>query len=156
MPRHLRPILPALSTRYVMYGVRCGFSAFAARPIPEPDLEFAAKGYVQVAVTRRYAPHVDLHRLEQGYASELLAEGCTREQALSARWGGAYAAASELAPFDNALAACKIVDGQREQGHSRTKDEAARIYESAGLLVMTTAHVADPHEYRRFLRHIGA
>jgi hypothetical protein len=123
---------------------------------PEPDLKFAAKGYVQVAVTRRYAPHVDLHRLEQSYAGELLAEGCTREQALSARWGGAYAAASEAAAFDDVLAAYKDVVAERGQGHGWTKDDAARMYEGAGLLLMTSAHAADPYEYGRFLRHIAA
>lgn len=60
------------------------------RKSPEPDLYFAAKGYIQVAVVRRHNPQMDLHQLERSHALTLLREGCTEAQALSARWGGAY------------------------------------------------------------------
>lgn len=124
--------------------------------LPEPDLKFAAKGYQQVAISRRYAPHIDLHQLEQSYAAVLFKEGCSREQALSARWGGTYAIVDPLSNFDDAIAAYKETADEQGIPYKGTKEGAARMYDAAALLVVTTAHVADPHEYRHFLRYIKA
>lgn len=122
----------------------------------EPDLQFAAKGYMQVAITRRHAPHIDLHKVERGYAGELLAEGCTREQALSARWGGAYAIADDVRTFDDALIAYKETRAEFGMGKFEAKEAAENAYLASALLVMAAAHTADPAEYGRFLRFINA
>lgn len=127
----------------------------ASAEAPEPDLAFAAKGYQQVAVTRRYARHVDLHKLERAYAVELLSEGCTMEQALSARWGGAYAIVDPLYDFDLAIAAYKKTFEEQGISYNGTEEDAVRVYEVAATLVIATAHVADPHEYGRFLKYIN-
>jgi hypothetical protein len=127
-----------------------------ATPRRDPDLRFAAKGYVQIAITRRHASHIDLHKLERGYAAELLSEGCTLEQALSARWGGAYAIVDTLEDYDRAIAAYKETMAERGLPYARTKKDAARMYEIAATLVIASAHEADPEEYGRFLRHINA
>lgn len=122
----------------------------------EPDVAFAAKGFKQVAVTRRYAPQINLHELERGYAEELFREGCSRGQALSARWGGAYAITCDLADFDDVLAAYKDtlaeVRGKRDFA---SKKDAEQAYEIAATLVMAAAHAADPKEYNRFLDFVG-
>jgi hypothetical protein len=122
---------------------------------PDPDLQFAAKGYAQVAITRRHAPQIDLHSLERGFAEELLSEGCTMDQALSARWGGAYAISDPLSDFDQAIVAYKETATERGLPFNRCKEDAARMYDVAAALVIATAHVADPREYGRFLRHIN-
>lgn len=122
----------------------------------QPDLEFAAKGYMQVAVTRRHAPHIDLHKLERGFAEELLSEGCTRHQALSARWGGAYAISDELEAFDQALAVFKKTAAGFGVAPFKSKAEAEKAYRAAALMVIATVNEVDPQEYGRFLRFIGA
>lgn len=123
---------------------------------PKPDLNFAAKGYMQIAVTRRHAPHVDLHKVEHGYAQELLGAGCSLEQALSARWGGAYAISSDLAPFDDALAAYRETAAETGLSTNRTKEDVERMFHAAALLVVAAVQTADPREYGRFLTFIGA
>lgn len=133
------------------------FSNPFARKLPSPDLEYAAKGYVQVAVVKRHAPHFDLDALEQGYAAELLADGCTTNQHLSARWGGIYAISDDPAEFENGLQAYK--DTLEEEGKSasfETVDAANRAYHVAGTLVMGMVHALYPNEYGRFLGHIKA
>lgn len=122
----------------------------------EPDLPFAAKGYVQVAVSRRYSPHVDLHKLERGFGEELLTEGCTRVQALSARWGGSYAIAADLSAFDDALVSYKQTLAEVGRVGFNTKEDASQAYYTAALLVMSLVHATEPHEYGRFLKHINA
>lgn len=122
----------------------------------EPDLPFAAKGYAQVAVTRRYAPHIELHKLERGFAEELLDEGCTREQALSARWGGSYAIADDISTFDDALVSFKQTMAEAGRTSFHTKEEASKAYHTAALLVMSLVHATEPEEYGRFLAHIGS
>ena len=121
-----------------------------------PDVAFAARGFKQVAITRRYAPNTDLHKLERGYAEQLLQEGCSRGQALSARWGGAYAITCDLADFDGALAAHKdTLSGDRGKRDFATKKDAEQAYEVAAAQVMIAAHAADPKEFNRFLDFIG-
>ena len=121
------------------------------RRTPKPDLHYAAKGFVQVAISRRYAAHVNLHNLEQGYAAELMSEGCTKEQALSARWGGAYAITADLGLFDHGIAAFKETKSELGRGPLKSKGEAAEMYLAAALCVMATVHTQDPQEYCRFL-----
>ena len=121
-----------------------------------PDLAFAAKGYAQVAVTRRNAPHLELHTLERGFAEGLLNEGCTREQALSARWGGSYAIADDLGMFDDALVAYKETRAEAGRVGFQTKEDASQAYYSAALMVMSLVHTMEPREYGRFLKHINA
>lgn len=129
--------------------------AFRRRRV-KPDLHYAAKGFVQVAMTRRYASHVDLHNLEQGYAAELMSGGCTTGQALSARWGGAYAITADLGLFDHGVASYKETMSELGRGALKSKEEASRMYLAAAVCVMATVHTQDPREYGRFLDYIGA
>ena len=41
---------------------------FFKKKTAKPDLHFAAKGYMQVAITRQHRPDFDLHVIERGYA----------------------------------------------------------------------------------------
>jgi hypothetical protein len=126
---------------------------------PVPDFYFAAKGYVQVAITKDQAPHIDLHKLELGYANDLLEEGCTVEQALSARWGGVQAIHDDLTLF--ALAIRKGKEEAAEAGLlPESNNDAARaihrkIFQCAGDFAVRCAWEADRKDYGRFLRHIG-
>jgi hypothetical protein len=131
-------------------------SEFRGAANSTPDLRFAAKGYVQVAIARRHAPHIVLDQLERRYAEELLSEGCTMDQALSARWGGAYAIADPLADFDRALTAYNETAIEQGLAYNRSKEDAARMYDVAATLVIATAHAADADDYGRFLRYINA
>lgn len=122
-----------------------------------PDIQFAARGFTQVALTRQHAPHLNLHTLERGFAEELMQEGCSLEEALSARWGGSYAITADLGEFRRAIDVVK--DTMEEQRGSRafgTKEEAEAAYQAAAVCIMGTAHSVDPKEYGRFLEHIGA
>lgn len=130
---------------------------FLSKRVPDPDIHYAAKGYAMVAISRRHAPHIDLHKLERGYADELLLEGCTSNQALSARWGGAYAIADDLSTFDDALSAYKETLAEIRDKHAfGTKKEAERAYVIAATMVLGVAHASDPKEYGRFLAFVGA
>lgn len=123
----------------------------------EPDLRFAAKGYLHVATTRRYRPELDLHKLERGYAEQLLNQGCTLDQAYSARWGGAYAINDDLHNFDDALQSMresrKASDMPDKMG---TKEEAEAMYLMSAGAVIALVHTLDPTEYQHFLGYIGA
>lgn len=123
----------------------------------EPDLHYAAKGFVHVMISKKFAPHLNLNALERGYAEELHGQGCSREQALSARWGGAYAIHVDVAEFDGALESFKQArkDLGGDEGFA-TKADAERAYLAAGLLIIGRAHTIDPKEYGRFLFHINA
>ena len=127
-----------------------------AKKSAEPDIEFAARGFVQVAITRQHAPQIDLHSLERGFAEELLREGCSVGQAMSARWGGAYAITAEPSEF---LAAIEVFKDTMEQRYGRrtfeSKAEAEGAYRAAAVYLMRTAHALDPKEYGRFLNYIG-
>ncbi len=123
---------------------------------PEPNLRYAALGYLQVAVARRYSPHLDLNRLEKGFALQLLDQGCSKVQALSARWGGAYAIVDDLCDFDDAVTAYKETAAEAGFKGHRTREQADHMFNTAALLVISTAYVADRKEYGRFLSFIGA
>ena len=118
------------------------------------DLGFAAQGYVQVTITRRYAPDIDLHTLERGFAEKLSAEGCTKAQALSARWGGVCAISDDLEAFDDALAIFK--ETADSFGHEKSLEATRRANQAAALAILTLKNHVQPLEYPRFLRYIGA
>ena len=125
-----------------------------------PDFEFAAKGFVQVAITRRYSQHIDLHKLERGYAAELMDEGCTLEQALSARWGGVEAIHDDLVLFDlgiqkgkeEATEACILPQTDGAAG----KAVYLHIYRMAADFALRCTWEADHDRYGRFVRHVRA
>jgi hypothetical protein len=124
--------------------------------LPQPDLRFAAKGYLQIAITRKYMPNVDLHKIESGYANELLEQGCSVEQALSARWGGVRAIHDEPESFDDAIDAMR--EARRETGmpnEMKDKAEAEKMYLAAALGVVTLASVLVPQDYPDFLNYIA-
>jgi hypothetical protein len=123
--------------------------------LAQPDLAYAAKGYVQVALSRRHAPHIDLHKLEQGYAETLLSAGCTQDQGLSARWGGAYAITDDLEAFDGALNAYMEVLEETGRLPLKSKQEAEQAHLSAAFMAVTVGHEFDPLEYGRFLTLLG-
>lgn len=134
-----------------------GLLNFLTRRKPELDLPYAAKGFVQVMIARRYSPNIDLHQLELGYAGELLSQGCTRQQALSARWGGVYAISSSVDDFDCALHAYKETMAEMlGKSGFETKEEAERAYLAAATLVLGKVIAVDPAEYGRFLKYINA
>lgn len=134
-----------------------GFLRKIIRRPPEPDFDFAARGFVQVAITRRHAPQFDLNNLERGYAAELLEQGCSLEQALSARWGGTYAISTRLSEFDQAIEAHKDTMAELLGRRDFETDEEANVgYQSAAVFLLGLAHVTDPKGYGRFLDFIGA
>lgn len=123
----------------------------------QPDIQFAAKGYMQVAVTRRLRPEIDLHTIEHGYAQQLLDGGCAVEQALSARWGGVCAINDDLSNFDDAVAAMR--EAREESGMSDkmgSKEEAEAMYLASATAVITLTNTLDPGGYQNFLNYIGA
>jgi len=131
------------------------FSRFLKKR-PVPEIEFAALGFAQVAITRRHAPEINLYALERGIGEELLREGCSLEQALSARWGGAYAITADLFEFYEAVEVFKdTMEEAVGKGTLKTKTEAEGAYRAAAAFVMGRAHVLDPKEYGRFLSYIG-
>lgn len=122
----------------------------------EPDLEFAAKGYLQIATIRRYRPELDLSALERGYAEQLLDSGCSLNQAYSARWGGAYAIQDDLQNFDDALLSMR--EARRASGMNdkmETPAEAEAMYLVSAKAVIALVHILDPTEYEHFLAYIG-
>src|SRR3546814_17024894 len=105
---------------------------FFKKKTAKPDLHFAAKGYMQVAITRQHRPDFDLHVIERGYAAELLDGGCSTQQAWSARWGGVCAINGSPSDFEDAVAAMR--EARRETGMSErmgSKEEAEAMYRSA-------------------------
>lgn len=128
---------------------------FLKKKVAELDLHFAAKGYMQIAVTRQHCPELDLHVIEQGYAAELLREGCSTEQAWSARWGGVCAINSAPSDFEDAVAAMR--EARRETGmpkKMRSKEEAEAMYLAAATAVVTLQNTMDPAGYPHFLSYI--
>ena len=128
---------------------------FLKKKAVKPDLHFAAKGYMQIAVTRQYRPELDLHVIEQGYAAELLSEGCSPAQAWSARWGGICAINGALSDFEDAVAAMR--EARRETGmpeKMRSKEEAEAMYLAAATTVVTLQNTIDPAGYPHFLSYI--
>lgn len=127
------------------------------KKLPEPDLHFAAKGYLQIAITRKHMPNVDLHTIESGYANELLEQGCSVEQALSARWGGVRAIHDEPENFEDAVEAMR--ETRREMGMPegmKDKAEAEKMFLAAALGVVTLASVLVPQDWPDFRKYIGA
>ena len=101
-------------------------------------------------------PNVDLHAIESGYADELLEQGCSFEQALSARWGGVRAIHDEPENFNEAIEAMR--ETRRETGmpdKMQDKAEAERMYLAAALGVVTLASVLVPQDYPDFRKYIG-
>ncbi|MFH8655005.1 hypothetical protein ACH37Y_20185 [Sphingomonas paucimobilis] len=130
---------------------------FFKKKAAKPDLHFAAKGYMQVAITRQHRPDFDLHVIERGYAAELLDEGCSTQQAWSARWGGVCAINGSPSDFEDAVAAMR--EARRETGMSErmgSKEEAEAMYLAAATAVVTLQNTMDPEGYPHFLRYIGA
>lgn len=129
---------------------------FFRKKAAKPDLHFAAKGYMQIAVTRQHRPELDLHIVEQGYAAELLSEGCSTEQAWSARWGGVCAINDALSDFEDAVAAMR--EARRETGmpeKMRSKEEAEGMYLAAATAVVTLKDTINPKGYPHFLSYMG-
>lgn len=123
---------------------------------PEPDLSFAAEGYMLAALARLHAPNVDLHDLELKNALRLRAEGCSVEQALSARWGGVHAITSNLMDYDAAVATLNQAEAEGGVPNVASRVAANARFRSAAAMVMTLFHTTYPKEYGRFRRHIGA
>ena len=125
-----------------------------------PDFDFAAKGFMQVAITRKHAQHIDLHKLERGYAAELWDEGCTMEQALSARWGGAEAIHDDLELFDLAIRKGKAEATEAGILPSSTEEAGTavcrEIYKRAADFALRSTWETDQGRYGRFVRRIRA
>lgn len=128
--------------------------------IPEPDFYFAAKGYVQVAVTKREGKdEAFLRNLERGYALTFLETGASEQQALSVRWGGCLAIEDDQILFQSAidkgksdaLAIGKLPNNDQAQG----KEIYRAIYQRAGDFAVRCAWEADRTLYGRFLKQIG-
>lgn len=120
----------------------------------EPDLAFAAEGYMAVTLLRRGSVEIDLYEFEQNTAAALRRDGCTENQALSVRWGGAYAITADLAAYDRCVKAYEEEvpapsDPGQNDAHARKK------FKSAAHAMITIANVRDPKEYERFLRFIS-
>ena len=128
-------------------------------PTPEPDFYFAAKGFVQVAVMKKEGrDEAFLRKLERLSAIELINEGCSEKQALSARWGGCLAIEDDLTLFEIAIRKGK--EEARELGHlpkddiEAEKDVLRTIYQLAGDFATRCAWEADKTMYRRFLNFL--
>lgn len=128
-------------------------------PTPEPDFDFAAKGFVQVAVMKKQGrDEAFLRKLERTSAIKWFNEGCSEKQALSARWGGCLAIEDDLVLFGAAIRKGK--EEATELGHLPDADiEAGKaiyrtIYQLAGDFATRCAWEADKTMYRRFLNHV--
>ena len=61
-----------------------------------PDLDYAAEGFMGVALLRRGKTDLDLHDFAAGSADLMMTEkGCSPYQAMSAHWGGVCAIMTE-------------------------------------------------------------
>ncbi|WP_156318050.1 hypothetical protein [Blastomonas sp. AAP25] len=119
-------------------------------------MQFAAKGYLQIAITRKHLPNIDLHRIELGYAEQLLDAGCSAEQAFSTRWGGVRAIQDEPESFEDAIEAMR--QARRECGmpaEFEDKAEAEIMYLAAALSIVTLANFIDPKDYETFCNYVG-
>jgi hypothetical protein len=125
---------------------------------PVPDFYFAAKAFTQVAITRQYAPEMDLEKLPVGIAMEFLEVGTTREQALSAHWGAILAVDGDLMMFDLALRRGK--QEAAEAGWLPETDKVAekvlleKIHQRAADYAVRCVWEADRKAYGRFLHRI--
>lgn len=126
------------------------FDRWLAKP-RQPDLDYAAKGFAAVALARANNLDVDLHVMELRNAERLLDEGATVEQAMSARWGGAYAIHCNLDEYARSVDAYE----QTAKAHEAITDLTDNKYEAGAKLLLIMALSQEPAEYERFLRHIG-
>lgn len=127
---------------------------------PKPDFYFAAKGYVQIAVLKREGKdETYLRRVEYAHGMELFNEGCSEEQALSARWGGCLAIEDDLVLFETAIekgkAEATTVGHLPSEDIEISKNIYRTIYQNAGDFAARCAWEGDRTMYRRFLNHIG-
>lgn len=137
-----------------------GFLKTLFNPTPEPDFYFAAKGYVQIAVLKRDGKdEAYLRRIERAHGMGLLNDGCSEEQALSARWGGCLAIEDDLILFETAIRQGKAeatAAGHLPNDDVEVSKEIYRtIYQKAGDFAARCAWEGDRTMYRRFLRHVG-
>ena len=103
-----------------------------------------------------HMPNVDLHIIESGYANELLEQGCSIEQAVSARWDGVRAIHDDPENFEDAIEAMR--EARRETGMPEKmtdKAEAEKMFLAAALGVVTLANVLVPQDWPDFRRYIG-
>ncbi|SRR5258705_6722085 len=124
----------------------------------KPDLEYAAKGFMMVALTRANRPEIDLHDFELRYAHQLLSQGCTEHQALSARWGGVHAISADITMYDCAVEVAKDTSEEAGLSAKAGQDEAA-LYRSycltAATFMIRKVWETDRKEFGRFLRYTG-
>lgn len=130
------------------------------KKLVQPDMLFASKGYIQIAMTRLVQPDfpsTDLHIVERGYASQLLHEGCSLQQAHSARWGGVVAINDDGMIFSDAVLAVRKTRTELEDPEKfRSKEEAEAHYLAAATAILAFRHTMDPGGYEHFLKFVGA
>lgn len=131
-----------------------GFLKSLVSPAMRPDLEFAAEGFMMVALARVNRPDLDLHEFELRHAHQLLSEGCTKHQALSARWGSAHAIGADLIMYDCAVKVAKDMTDEAgitvEAGENET--DLYRSYcLTAAVFTMRGIWEADRKEFNQFL-----
>jgi hypothetical protein len=135
-----------------------GFFKSLAGPVV-PDFGYAADGFMMVALARINRTDLDLHTFERDYAHQLLKQGCTEQQALSARWGGVHAISADVMMYDCAVKVAK--DMAAEAGCSpeaidNDRDVTKAIFLRAAEFMVRRVWEADRKEYGRFLKYIRA
>lgn len=121
-------------------------------PARQPDMTFAARGFVAVALVRANQPDADLNALERTVAERMLEAGCSLDQALSARWGGVTAMEADLRLFSAGIAAYE--ETCRETGH--TDDDPKTKYQVGATVYLGHVMADAPGEYERFRRYVAA
>lgn len=120
----------------------------------QPDLAYAAKGFVGVALMRKNGINIDLHAVELGNAKHLLENGCSVDQALSARWGGVTAMEADLGHFQVGIDAYE--ETKAELGGAPQGDNPEAKFHVSARLYLAALLKEQPYEFERFLRYINA
>jgi hypothetical protein len=107
-----------------------------------PDMQFAGRAFVQIALMRGNNLAVDLHAAEQKLALAETKKGCTEHQALSARWGGVQAIHADLSMFSAGIDVFKEAN-------------APEPYLSSAIGYLTLVMNDAPSEFVRFKTYIG-
>ncbi len=97
---------------------------------------------------------IDLHAVEMSTAKKLLADGCTRDQALAARWGGVTATTADMDVFQTGIDAYE--ETKKEMGRGPSGETPASKFEAGAIFYLSLVMQDAPSEYERFLRHIRA
>jgi len=120
----------------------------------QPNIKYAADGFAHIYSLKNSTTSTDLHNEELKYSKILLNNGCTHEEALSARFGGVLAINVEEEFVRAFFAAYDESKTGNENLGTQSEDE--RKIQGAAIAYLTLLLGEHPDEYEIFLKHINS